>query len=69
MKELPQKFNDFVAQFTALVDNAGGNEATILERGRTMLAGLVSQDNWLPENQLNCRTFWCERRDCGWIPV
>ena len=49
MKELPQKFNDFVAQFTVLVDTTGGNEASILEQGRTMLAELVSRDDWLPE--------------------
>lgn len=48
MQNLPQKFSKFVMQFTSLVDRSEGYEAQILEKGRDMLADLVTQDDWLP---------------------
>lgn len=41
----------FVGGMEALVD-AGADEETILREGRSLLAGLIAQDGWLPEAML-----------------
>ncbi|OWT64180.1 cysteine dioxygenase family protein [Candidimonas nitroreducens] len=42
-------FSQFVDGLTRIVTSAGGNEEEILSRGKPLLADLVSNDNWLPE--------------------
>lgn len=42
-------FNQFVREFTQLVDSFPDDEAQILGKGRRLLAGLVRRDDWLPE--------------------
>lgn len=42
------KLRQFVADLTRLVETAP-NEAAILDQGRTLLAALVAEDDWLPE--------------------
>ena len=44
------RFRQFIADFTRLIDAAGGNEPAIFDRGSKLLAGLVSQDDWLPDD-------------------
>ena len=48
MKNL-SRFRSFVAEFTRLVERAGGDESRLLDEGSTLLAALVSHDDWLPE--------------------
>jgi predicted metal-dependent enzyme (double-stranded beta helix superfamily) len=45
----PQRFRDFVAGFSALVDAHGSDERRILAEGGKLLEALVSHDDWLPE--------------------
>jgi len=45
----PQRFREFVARFTALVDAHGADEARIFAEGAPLLSALVSRDDWLPE--------------------
>lgn len=45
----PTRFNNFIENFTRLIDTAGGDEPTILAAGRPLLQELVSHDDWLPE--------------------
>jgi predicted metal-dependent enzyme (double-stranded beta helix superfamily) len=40
----------FIADLSALVDRTA-DEATILDRGAVLLAGLVAHDDWLPDAQ------------------
>lgn len=42
------KLRQFVADLTRLVETAP-NEAVILDQGRSLLAALVAEDDWLPE--------------------
>ncbi|MBN9068367.1 MAG: cysteine dioxygenase, partial [Rhizobiales bacterium] len=42
------KLRRFIADMTLLVHEAHGDEATILESGRQLLADLISTDDWLP---------------------
>jgi predicted metal-dependent enzyme (double-stranded beta helix superfamily) len=42
------KLRDFVVAFTRLVDRDLGEPATLAE-GRKLVAGLVAEDDWLPE--------------------
>lgn len=49
MTPTPTRFDHFIKQFTRLIDEAGGDEATILAAGRPLLQALVSHDDWLPE--------------------
>jgi len=42
------RLTDFVTDFAALL-NRTGDEATILDDGGRLLAGLIAQDDWLPE--------------------
>jgi Predicted metal-dependent enzyme of the double-stranded beta helix superfamily len=42
------KLRTFVADITRLIERAPG-EAAILAEGRALLAGLVAEDDWLPE--------------------
>lgn len=44
-----QRFRQFIAAFSALVDRAGADEATMLREGKPLLAELVRHDDWLPE--------------------
>lgn len=40
----------FVVAMTGLVERAGADEVRLLEEGRGLLAALVAQDGWLPED-------------------
>lgn len=44
-----QRFRDFVADFTRLVERSGHDEPAMLAEGGELLARLVSEDDWLPE--------------------
>lgn len=44
----PQRFRDFVARFTALIET-GPSEARVFAEGEPLLVDLVSHDDWLPE--------------------
>lgn len=44
-----QRFRDFIAHFSALVDAADGNEQRLLSEGEPLLASLVRHDDWLPD--------------------
>lgn len=43
------RLKHFIIEMRKLVDEAHGDEATILERGKDHLAELVRHDDWLPE--------------------
>jgi predicted metal-dependent enzyme (double-stranded beta helix superfamily) len=43
------RLRNFVADFTRLVDDAGGNEATLIAAGKGLLGALIRSDDWLPE--------------------
>ncbi|HEU4987051.1 MAG TPA: cysteine dioxygenase [Rhizobiaceae bacterium] len=43
------RLKHFIVEMRKLVDEADGDEATILERGKDHLAELVRHDDWLPE--------------------
>ncbi len=45
----PKPFQEFVEKLTKIIDEADGDEETILAQGKPLLAELVSNDNWLPE--------------------
>lgn len=45
----PERLRDFVQQFTALLDRRP-DEATVLQQGGALLAALVAQDDWLPDD-------------------
>jgi predicted metal-dependent enzyme (double-stranded beta helix superfamily) len=45
----PPRFQQFIEGFTRLIDTCAGDEEAILSAGRPLLAGLVSHDDWLPE--------------------
>jgi len=45
----PQRFRDFIAGFSALVDAHASDERRILAEGGKLLGALVSHDDWLPE--------------------
>lgn len=49
MTPQPARFAHFIERFTALVDEAGGDEPTLLAAGRPLLQALVQHDDWLPE--------------------
>ena len=46
----PQRFRDFVREFTALVERSGRDESRMLGDGGKLLATLISNDDWLPED-------------------
>lgn len=48
MKNL-SRFRSFAAEFTRLIAHAGDDETQMLAEGGTLLAALVSHDDWLPE--------------------
>jgi 3-mercaptopropionate dioxygenase len=48
MKHL-SRFRHFIAAFTQLVERAGHDEPTMLAEGGRLLAALVRQDDWLPD--------------------
>jgi predicted metal-dependent enzyme (double-stranded beta helix superfamily) len=43
------RFSGFLASFDRVIDQANGDEATILKQGGDQLQQLVSHDDWLPE--------------------
>lgn len=43
------RFRTFVAEFTRLIERAGGDEPQIFDAGGKLLADLISHDDWLPE--------------------
>ncbi len=45
----PGRFREFVAAFTRAIEETGGAEAAMLERGARLLEALVRHDDWLPE--------------------
>lgn len=45
-----QRFRDFIASFTRLVERAGNDERVMLDEGGRLLAELVRHDDWLPES-------------------
>src|SRR5690625_7363458 len=42
-------FDQFIEQFTRLMDEAENDEPRILEQGGRLLETLVATDNWLPD--------------------
>ena len=44
------RFRTFVRDFTDLVDEAGTDEPHILESGASLLADLIANDDWLPDD-------------------
>lgn len=49
MMAMPEKFQQFVTDFTRLIDQHQGDEPTILQQGGTVLKQLIEKDDWLPE--------------------
>lgn len=43
------RLRGFIGDFTRLVERLGGNEPALLAEGRTLLAGLIATDDWLPD--------------------
>lgn len=43
------RLGGFIAAMSGLVDRAGRDEAVMIGEGRLLLADLVSQDDWLPD--------------------
>jgi len=43
------RLRSFVADMTRLVERHGADESRMLDEGERLLRGLVSQDDWLPE--------------------
>ncbi|RCW68579.1 cysteine dioxygenase [Pseudorhodoferax soli] len=44
-----ERFQQFVRDFTKLIDSTDGDESVILPEGRKILGALVHADDWLPE--------------------
>jgi predicted metal-dependent enzyme (double-stranded beta helix superfamily) len=42
------RLRNFVTHMTRLVENEGHNEARLLEQGQSLLADLITHDDWLP---------------------
>ena len=49
MNNSTASFEHFVSKFTQLIDSAGADELRVQSEGRQLLAELVRQDDWLPE--------------------
>ena len=43
------RLRDFVTGMTRLVERHGADEAKMLDEGERLLRGLVSHDDWLPD--------------------
>ncbi len=43
------RFRNFVQHFTALIDESVDDEELILKNGKTLLSGLIDNDDWLPD--------------------
>jgi predicted metal-dependent enzyme (double-stranded beta helix superfamily) len=43
------RLGSFIAAMSGLVDRAGGDEGVLIDKGRALLADLVSHDDWLPD--------------------
>ncbi|MDX6750395.1 cysteine dioxygenase [Geminicoccaceae bacterium 1502E] len=50
MTKNTRRLRTFLAEMSALVEEAGGEEAVILKRGKESLRALVAHDDWLPED-------------------
>jgi predicted metal-dependent enzyme (double-stranded beta helix superfamily) len=66
----PQRFRDFVAGFSALVDAHARDERRILADGGKLLGELVGHDDWLPEEFARAATdsyrqylLYCDPRE------
>jgi len=46
----PERFRHFVAEFTRLIEQCGGDEKTMLDDGAKLLGELIGHDDWLPES-------------------
>ncbi len=46
----PKRFRHFVAEFTRLIEQCGGDEKTMLDDGAKLLGELIGHDDWLPES-------------------
>jgi len=44
-----ERFQEFVREFTLLVDKSLDDESEVLSKGRQLLGALVSTDDWLPD--------------------
>ena len=49
MVAMPEKFQQFVKQFTGVIDAHQGDEPAILDKGGAILKQLIEKDDWLPE--------------------
>ncbi len=49
MNNSPASFKHFVSQFTQLIDNNADDETKVVAEGRKLLAELVREDDWLPD--------------------
>ncbi len=45
----PERLRRFIQAMTQLVERHGDDEAHMLEAGETLLRGLITHDDWLPE--------------------
>jgi predicted metal-dependent enzyme (double-stranded beta helix superfamily) len=45
----PSRLRGFVQDMTRLVERHGADEARMLDEGERLLKGLISQDDWLPD--------------------
>lgn len=43
------RFRNFVQHFTALIEESVDDEELILKNGKTLLSGLIDNDDWLPD--------------------
>ena len=50
MLEGNARFDEFLDGLRSLLATSGGDEAAVLEKGRALMARLVAQDDWLPED-------------------
>lgn len=44
-----RRFDDFLADMAVLIDASCGREAEVVDQGQRILASLVSEDSWLPD--------------------
>ena len=49
-KHNSQRFRRFIAAFTQLAERASNDEKRIHDEGKALLAGIVRNDDWLPES-------------------
>lgn len=49
MIHMPEKFQQFITDFTRVIDEHPGDEPALLDKGGAVLKQLIAQDDWLPE--------------------